>query len=58
MVMHPLALLPVVTISGGQARLAPQGFGASAGSGTAAHEISSLVHQGVAWIHVVDDDAG
>lgn len=57
MVMHPLALLPVVTISGGQARLAPQGFGASTSSGTPAQAISSWVNQGAFWIHVVDDDA-
>jgi phosphoribosylformimino-5-aminoimidazole carboxamide ribonucleotide (ProFAR) isomerase len=57
MVMHPLALLPVVTISSGQARLAPQGFGASGGSGTPDQAIASWVSQGAFWIHVVDEDA-
>ena len=57
MVKHPLALLPVVTISGGQARLAPHGYGASTDSGTPAQAIASWVGQGAAWIHVVDQDA-
>ena len=57
MAKYPLALLPVVTISGGQARLAPPGYGASTESGTPAHAISSWVGQGAAWIHVVDQDA-
>ena len=57
MAKYPLALLPVVTISGGQARLAPPGYGASTESGTPAHAIASWVGQGAAWIHVVDQDA-
>lgn len=57
MTRHPLALLPVVTISGGQARLAPAGYGASPGLGTPAHAIASWVGQGAAWIHVEDADA-
>jgi phosphoribosylformimino-5-aminoimidazole carboxamide ribonucleotide (ProFAR) isomerase len=57
MVKYPLALLPVVTISGGQARLAPRGYGASSESGTPPQAISSWVGQGAAWIHVVDQDA-
>ena len=57
MASYPLALLPVVTISGGQARLAPSGYGVSTGSGTPAQAISSWVNQGAFWIHVVDQDA-
>lgn len=57
MAKYPLSLLPVVTISGGQARLAPPGYGASTESGTPAHAIASWVGQGAAWIHVVDQDA-
>jgi phosphoribosylformimino-5-aminoimidazole carboxamide ribonucleotide (ProFAR) isomerase len=57
MVKHPLALLPVVTISGGQAQLAPRGYGSSAGTGTPAQSISSWVAQGAPWIQVVDQDA-
>ena len=57
MAKYPLALLPVVTISDGRARLAPAGYGASTGSGSPAHAISSWVAQGAAWIHVVDADA-
>jgi len=53
----PLALLPVVTIHEGKARLAPQGYGASTSTGSVAEAISSWVHQGAAWIHVVDQDA-
>ena len=56
MAKYPLALLPVVTISGGRARLAPHGYGASTEDGTPAQAISSWVNQGVAWIHVVDQD--
>jgi phosphoribosylformimino-5-aminoimidazole carboxamide ribonucleotide (ProFAR) isomerase len=56
-VKHPLALLPVVTIAGGRARLAPAGSGASTGDGTPAEAIASWVDQGAAWIHVVDQDA-
>ncbi len=54
---HALALVPVVTITSGQARLAPAGYGASAGTGTPAHSIASWVGQGAAWIHVEDADA-
>jgi phosphoribosylformimino-5-aminoimidazole carboxamide ribotide isomerase/phosphoribosylanthranilate isomerase len=57
MAKYPLALLPVVTISGGQSELAPQGYGASTGSGSPAQAIASWVSQGAAWIHVVDQDA-
>jgi len=57
MAKYPLALLPVVVISGGQSRLAPSGYGVSPGSGTPAQAISSWVNQGAAWIHVVDQDA-
>jgi phosphoribosylformimino-5-aminoimidazole carboxamide ribotide isomerase/phosphoribosylanthranilate isomerase len=57
MAQYPLALLPVVTISGGHARLAPQGYGSSAGTGTPAQAIASWVNQGAPWIHVVDQDA-
>jgi phosphoribosylformimino-5-aminoimidazole carboxamide ribonucleotide (ProFAR) isomerase len=54
---YPLALLPVVTISGSQSRLPPHGYGVSAGTGTPAQAISGWVSQGAAWIHVVDQDA-
>ena len=54
---YPLALLPVVTISGGQARLAPPGYGVSTAVGTPAKAISSWVNQGAAWIHVADQDS-
>jgi phosphoribosylformimino-5-aminoimidazole carboxamide ribotide isomerase/phosphoribosylanthranilate isomerase len=57
MAKYPLALLPVVTISGGKARLAPPGYGASTASGTPGQAITSWVNQGAAWIHVVDQDA-
>lgn len=56
MATYPLALLPVVTISGGTARLAPPGYGASTATGTPAQSIASWVGQGAAWIHVVDQD--
>lgn len=54
---YPLALLPVVTIHEGKARLAPQGYGESTQTGSVASAIASWVHQGAAWIHVVDQDA-
>jgi phosphoribosylformimino-5-aminoimidazole carboxamide ribonucleotide (ProFAR) isomerase len=57
MAKYPLALLPVVTISGGQARLAPRGYGASTDVGTPAQAIASWVNQGAPWIQVVDQDA-
>jgi phosphoribosylformimino-5-aminoimidazole carboxamide ribonucleotide (ProFAR) isomerase len=57
MAKYPLALLPVVTISQGQARLAPRGYGASTDVGTPAQAISSWVNQGAPWIQVVDQDA-
>jgi len=57
MAKYPLALLPVVSISGGHARLAPHGFGASNESGAPAQAIASWVSQGAPWIHVVDQDA-
>ncbi len=57
MAKYPLALLPVVTISGGQAQLPPPGYGASSGRGTPAHAIAGWVAQGAPWIHVVDQDA-
>lgn len=57
MVRYPLALLPVVTISEGQARLAPRGYGESTDYGTPAEAITSWANQGAAWIHVVDQDA-
>ena len=57
MATYPLALLPVVTIAGGRARIAPQGYGESDEIGSVAQSISSWVHQGAAWIHIVDQDA-
>jgi phosphoribosylformimino-5-aminoimidazole carboxamide ribonucleotide (ProFAR) isomerase len=57
MAKYPLALLPVVTIAGGQARLAPRGYGASTDLGTPAQAIASWVNQGAPWIQVVDQDA-
>ena len=57
MAKYPLALLPVVTIVNGQARLAPHGVGGSVETGTPAQAISSWVAQGAAWIHVLDQDS-
>jgi phosphoribosylformimino-5-aminoimidazole carboxamide ribonucleotide (ProFAR) isomerase len=57
MAKYPLALLPVVTVSGGQARLAPDAYGVSTKTGTPAQAIASWANQGAAWIHVVDQDA-
>lgn len=57
MAKYPLALLPVVTIAEGHARLAPAGYGESTQTGTVAQAIASWVHQGAAWVHVVDQDA-
>jgi phosphoribosylformimino-5-aminoimidazole carboxamide ribonucleotide (ProFAR) isomerase len=57
MARFPLALLPVVTITGGRARLAPAGYGTSPGEGTPTDAIASWVGQGAAWIHVEDADA-
>jgi phosphoribosylformimino-5-aminoimidazole carboxamide ribonucleotide (ProFAR) isomerase len=57
MAKYPLALLPVVTISGSQTRLPPHGFGASEAVGTPSQAIAGWVAQGAAWIHVVDQDA-
>ena len=57
MLKYPLALLPVVTIAGGKARLAPPGYGASNTTGSPSQAIASWVSQGAAWIHVVDQDA-
>lgn len=57
MIRHTLALLPVVTVSGGRARLAPDGFGASTRTGTATEAIDSWVSKGAAWVHVDDQDA-
>ncbi len=57
MAKYPLALLPVVTIVDGSARLAPPGYGASTATGTPAQSIASWVGQGAAWIHVVDQSA-
>jgi phosphoribosylformimino-5-aminoimidazole carboxamide ribonucleotide (ProFAR) isomerase len=57
MAKYPLALLPVVTISGGKAQLAPKGYGQATEHGTVAQAIGSWVNQGAAWIHVVDEDA-
>ncbi|HET7901181.1 MAG TPA: HisA/HisF-related TIM barrel protein [Candidatus Nanopelagicales bacterium] len=57
MVKFPLALLPVVTVAGGQARLAPDAYGVSTRTGTPAQAIASWAHAGAPWIHVVDADA-
>ena len=57
MVKYPLALLPVVTITDGRARLAPKAYQASTEVGTVAQAITSWVNQGAAWIHVLDADA-
>lgn len=57
MVKYPLALLPVVTITDGQARLAPAAYAASTATGTVAQSVRSWVNQGAAWIHIVDADA-
>ena len=56
MVSYPLALLPVVTISNGQSRLAPDAYGNATGTGTPAQAIASWVSQGAAWIDVIDED--
>lgn len=57
MLKRPFVLLPLVTISGGRAQLAPKGYGQSTESGTPAQAISSWVGQGAPWIHVIDQDA-
>jgi len=57
MATYPLALLPVVTLSGAETQLPPHGYGASAGTGSPAQAIAGWVSQGAAWIHVVDQDA-
>ena len=57
MVKHPLALLPVVTITGGKARLAPRVGATSSEVAMPSQAISSWVGQGAPWIQVVDQDA-
>jgi phosphoribosyl isomerase A len=57
MLKRPFVLLPLVTISGGKALLAPKGYGESTESGTPAQAISSWVGQGAPWVHVIDQDA-
>jgi phosphoribosylformimino-5-aminoimidazole carboxamide ribonucleotide (ProFAR) isomerase len=54
---YPLALLPVVTIAGGHAPLAPDAYGVSPGSGTVEQAIATWTRQGAAWVHVTDQDA-
>jgi phosphoribosyl isomerase A len=54
---YPLALLPVVTLTGGQAPLAPDAYGLSPGAGVLSQAISSWVAQGAAWVHVTDQDS-
>jgi len=55
---HPLALMPVVTISGGQVPLAPDAYGVSRGQGSVPQAIGSWATQGASWVHVTDGDAG
>jgi phosphoribosylformimino-5-aminoimidazole carboxamide ribotide isomerase/phosphoribosylanthranilate isomerase len=57
MVSYPLALLPVVSLSDGQAPLPPGGYGASPGAGTARKAIEGWAAHGAPWIHIVDQDA-
>jgi len=57
MAKYPLALLPVVTISGSQTRMPPNEYGVSTGTGTPAQAIAAWANQGAPWIHVVDQDA-
>jgi len=57
MARYPLALIPVVTSSGGRALKAPDAYGSSTGTGTTAESIASWVAQGAGWIHLVDQDA-
>lgn len=57
MALYPLALLPVVTVSAGEAKLPPPGYGASEGSAPFADVVAAWVDQGVHWIHVDDADA-
>ena len=54
---YPLALLPVVTITGGRVPLAPDAYGVSPGTGTVTQAIASWATQGAAWVHVTDQDA-
>jgi phosphoribosylformimino-5-aminoimidazole carboxamide ribonucleotide (ProFAR) isomerase len=54
---YPLALLPSVTVSQGQAPLPPPGYGASEGSGTFPEVLARWADQGAGWVHVVDADA-
>lgn len=56
MSLYPLALLPQVTISGGQAQF-PLVPGTDPEYGTADKVIAAWVEQGAAWVHVVDQDA-
>lgn len=58
MALYPLALLPVVTVAAGEARLPPSGFGASPAAAPFADVVTAWVEQGVHWIHVDDADAG
>lgn len=56
MALYPLALLPVVTVTDGRAKLPPPGYGASEGSAPFADVVAAWVEQGVHWIHVDDPD--
>lgn len=55
--LYPLALLPQVTVSGGQAQL-PFVPGSPAEYATPEQAIAAWVEQGASWVHVVDQDPG
>lgn len=55
--LYPLALLPQVTVSSGQAQL-PFVPGSPAEYGTPEQAIAAWVEQGASWVHVVDQDPG
>jgi phosphoribosyl isomerase A len=57
MTLYPLALLPQVTVSRGQAQL-PFVPGTDPEYGTAEQAITAWAEQGAAWVHVVDTDPG
>jgi phosphoribosylformimino-5-aminoimidazole carboxamide ribonucleotide (ProFAR) isomerase len=55
--LYPLALLPQVTVSQGQAQL-PYVPGTDPEYGTPEQAIAAWAEQGAAWVHVVDTDPG
>ncbi len=56
MSLYPLALLPQVTVSQGQAQF-PLSPGSDPEYGDVAEVVSAFAEQGAAWVHVADADA-